>query len=193
METIHFYHTNDIHSHFENWPQISRLLHDRRREHKLKEKLVIYLISVIMWIVRIHLQKERKEKGMSSLLNEAGYDAVTIGNNEGITMSKEALSSLYDDAEFDVILGNLFDMNGSFRIGQLHHKIYETARGTKIGVIGATAIYTQFYSSLGWKVDRPREKLKRIAENIASRDRYNYLSYHIWAFLKMKSLQWNVR
>ena len=27
-------------------------------------------------------------KGNTQLLNEAGYDAVTIGNNEGITMSK---------------------------------------------------------------------------------------------------------
>ena len=39
-----------------------------------------------------------KGKGNINLLNEAGYDAVTIGNNEGITMSKEALSSLYEDA-----------------------------------------------------------------------------------------------
>ena len=41
-----------------------------------------------------------KGQGNIRLLNEAGYDAVTIGNNEGITMSKEALSSLYDGCQF---------------------------------------------------------------------------------------------
>ena len=79
------------------------------------------------------------------LLNEAGYDAVTIGNNEGITMSKRgAVGSLYADARFDVILCNLFEEDGSSPEWAQPYKIYVTAKGTKIGVIGATAEYTGF-------------------------------------------------
>ena len=40
--------------------------------------------------------------GNTKLLNEALYDYVTIGNNEGITLAKEHLNRLYDDAEFEV-------------------------------------------------------------------------------------------
>ena len=41
------------------------------------------------------------------------------------------------------------------------------SKGTRIGVIGATAEYKAFYSKLGWQVTPPRENLKLIAESIA--------------------------
>jgi 5'-nucleotidase len=169
METIHIYHTNDIHSHFENWPQINRLLIDKRKEHEAAGD-AFYLFDIGDNVDRSHAFTEgTKGKGNIRLLNEAGYDAVTIGNNEGITMSKEALSSLYDDAEFDVILGNLLDLDGEFPHWAIEYKIFETDRGTRIGVIGATALYTQFYATLGWKILPPREKLIETAEKIASK------------------------
>ena len=169
METIHIYHTNDIHSHFENWPQINRLLIDKRQAHEAAGD-AFFLFDIGDHVDRSHPFTEgTKGKGNIQLLNEAGYDAVTIGNNEGITMSKEALSSLYDDAEFDVILGNLVDLNGEFPHWAIDHKIYKTNTGTKIGVIGATALYTQFYATLGWEIVPPREKLIEIAEKIASK------------------------
>ena len=167
METIHIYHTNDIHSHFENWPQISRLLRDKRREHT-EVGDSFFLFDVGDYVDRSHPFTEgTKGKGNILLLNEAGYDAVTIGNNEGITMSKDALSTLYDEAEFDVILGNLVDQFDEFPHWATEYKIYETAKGTKIGVIGATALYTQFYATLGWKISPPREQLRKTAERLA--------------------------
>lgn len=167
METIHIYHTNDIHSHFENWPQISRLLRDKRREHT-KAGDAYFLFDIGDNVDRSHPFTEgTKGKGNITLLNEAGYDAVTIGNNEGITMSKDALSTLYDEAEFDVILGNLADLDGEFPNWATESKIYETAKGTRVGVIGATASYAQFYATLGWKVSPPRDQLRSIAEQLA--------------------------
>lgn len=167
MDTIHIYHTNDIHSHFENWPQISRLLRDKRREHT-DEGDAYFLFDIGDNVDRSHPFTEgTKGKGNIMLLNEAGYDAVTIGNNEGITMSKAALSTLYDEAEFDVILGNLVDEGGEIPHWATESIIYETSKGTKIGVIGATALYTQFYSTLGWKILPPREQLRKVAEQLA--------------------------
>ena len=43
--------------------------------------------------------------GNTKLLNEALSDYVTIGNNEGITLAKEHLNRLYDDAGFEVLMG----------------------------------------------------------------------------------------
>ncbi len=108
-------------------------------------------------------------QGNIRLLNEAGFDAVTIGNNEGITMAKEELSSLYKDAEFDVVVCNLFEQDGGRPAWALPYTIYVTKRGTRIGVIGATAEYTTFYKKLGWQVTSPSEELKRVVKDIAER------------------------
>ncbi len=167
METIHIYHTNDIHSHFENWAQISRFVRDKRLEHT-KEGDSFFLFDIGDHVDRSHPFTEGTNgKGNVTLLNEAGYDAVTIGNNEGITMSKESLTELYDEAEFDIVLGNLFDENDEFPRWAKESIIYETSKGTKIGIIGATALYTQFYATLGWTITSPREQLKAVAEKLA--------------------------
>lgn len=100
-------------------------------------------------------------------MNEAGYDAVTIGNNEGIAMSKEALSTLYTDAQFDILVSNLFEQDGRYPTWLLPYSIQRTVAGTTIGFIGVTAEYTAFYSKLGWKVTPPRAEVKRIVERIA--------------------------
>ena len=167
IEKIHIYHTNDIHSHFESWPQISRLLSDRKDEHR-KAGEACYLFDIGDHIDRSHPFTEgTKGKGNIKLLNEAGYDAVTIGNNEGVTMSKESLSSLYEDANFDVVLGNLVDMQGELPEWAVPSVVYVTAEGTRVGVIGATAEYIQFYAKLGWQVRPPREQLRGLAERLA--------------------------
>lgn len=166
MEMIHIYHTNDIHSHFENWPQISRLLLDKKQEH-LEKGEACYVFDIGDYVDRSHPFTEGTNgQGNIQLLNEAGFDAVTIGNNEGITMSKKALSALYNDAEFDVILCNLYDQDGERPTWALPYTIYVTEQGTRIGIVGATAEYTLFYTKLGWKVTSPSEELKRVVKGI---------------------------
>jgi 5'-nucleotidase len=165
IETIHFYHTNDIHSHFESWPQINRLLRERKHRHA-EEGEACYVFDIGDYVDRSHPFTEGTlGKGNTHLLNAAGYDAVTIGNNEGITMAKAALSTLYTEADFDVILCNLFE-NGKYPEWAVPFKVYTTAMGTKIGVIGATAEYPSFYAKLGWKVTEPREAVKKYVEQL---------------------------
>jgi 5''-nucleotidase/2'',3''-cyclic phosphodiesterase and related esterases len=41
-------------------------------------------------------------QAITELLNEGLYDGVTIGNNEGITNSKDELNNLYNAANFPV-------------------------------------------------------------------------------------------
>lgn len=160
METIHILHTNDIHSHFEYWPQIHRFLRDKRKEYEQNNE------SVLIFDIGDHVDRSHSftegtgGKGNIQLLNEAQYDAVTIGNNEGITMSKKALSSLYEAAEFDIVVGNLRHNDGQAPTWAVPSKIYSTFQNTKIGVIGATAYYKEFYRALGWDILPSREQLK---------------------------------
>ena len=41
MEKIVILHTNDLHSHLENWPRIRRFLDQRKRENEKKENALI--------------------------------------------------------------------------------------------------------------------------------------------------------
>lgn len=165
-EAIHLYHTNDIHSHFDSWPKISRYLHTQKQLHHSAHE-ACFILDIGDHVDRSHPFTEGTTgKGNVALLNSAGYDAVTIGNNEGITMSKKALNSLYEGAQFDVVLSNLKETDGSLPKWVKPYKIYETASGIRVGVIGATAMYTAFYAKLGWQIEEPRRALKKVAEQI---------------------------
>ncbi|HLR09908.1 MAG TPA: 5'-nucleotidase C-terminal domain-containing protein [Sporosarcina sp.] len=166
METIHILHTNDLHSHFEYWPQIRRFLLEKRALLEAENEAV-YVVDIGDFVDRSHSFTEATNgKGNIMFLNEAHYDAVTIGNNEGITMSKEDLSSLYDDATFDVIVGNVREPNGKLPQWARASTVYMTSKGTKVGLIGATAYYDLFYGALGWNVEEAKTRLIAEAENL---------------------------
>jgi 2',3'-cyclic-nucleotide 2'-phosphodiesterase (5'-nucleotidase family) len=105
------------------------------------------------------LSDATRGKGNTELLNKAGYDAVTIGNNEGITMPYEDLDTMYEESKFKVLIANLYRQDGSRPEWAQPYETYITKSGTRIGVIGLTANFTRFYNMLGWKVSDPMEEL----------------------------------
>lgn len=164
--SIHLYHTNDLHSHFDNWPKIGRYLKENKEKHQLQGD-ACFVFDIGDHIDRSHPYTEgTRGKGNVALLNSAGFDAVTIGNNEGITLSKNALNTLYEGAAFDVILCNLEEPDGAFPKWLKPYRIFVTAEGVLIGVIGATAMYPAFYSRLGWKITEPHAALRKIVAEI---------------------------
>lgn len=165
-EIIHIYHTNDLHSHFSNWPKIKALLKERKRWHE-EEGDVCLILDIGDHVDRSHPYTEGTSgKGNVEMLNEANYDAVTIGNNEGITLSKEELNDLYIQADFDVIVGNLFDEEGVRPHWAKPYRIIETAGGTRIGLVGATADFGPFYKRLGWTLTEGKEAVVQVVEEI---------------------------
>ncbi|RFU67224.1 bifunctional UDP-sugar hydrolase/5'-nucleotidase [Bacillus sp. V59.32b] len=165
-EIIHLYHTNDLHSHFENWPRIKDFLKQRCGLHKEVGEEAI-LLDMGDHIDRWHPFTEGTlGKGNITLLNEAGYHYVTIGNNEGITLPFEGLDSLYNQAEFKVLASNIFYRNGERPKWALPYEIHTTANGTKIGLVGLTAFFRHFYSALGWELSDPFLELGKQLENL---------------------------
>lgn len=161
METIHIYHTNDLHSHFEHWPRIHQWLSKHKKWYQEAEDEV-FLFDIGDFVDRFHpLSEGTMGKANTDLLNKCGYTAVTIGNNEGINMAYGDLDHLYDAAQFDVIIANLHKENGVYPKWAHPYKVYHTRRGTKIGVIGLTAYFTHLYQLLGWQLTEPRVKLKK--------------------------------
>lgn len=166
METIHIYHTNDIHSHFEQWPRISAFLKRQKAYHTLKDEEV-FLFDCGDFTDRYHPFTEGSMgKGNTELLNQAGYTAVTIGNNEGITLPYEGLNTLYESAKFDVIVANLYQRNGERPTWAKPYQLYKTKSGLTIGVTAVTTFYEHLYSLLGWKVTDPFMELALQLENL---------------------------
>ncbi|WP_018661810.1 bifunctional metallophosphatase/5'-nucleotidase [Heyndrickxia acidiproducens] len=158
-ETIHIYHTNDIHSHFENWPKIRAFLERKKEQHQARNEEML-LFDIGDHVDRWHPYSEGTlGKANVQLLNELGYLAATIGNNEGITLPHAALNTLYGAAQFDVIAANLYDKQFKRPQWAVPYKIYTAKSGIKIGVTGVTAPFYQLYQLLGWQLSNPLKEL----------------------------------
>ncbi|WP_396021841.1 bifunctional metallophosphatase/5'-nucleotidase [Bacillus cereus group sp. BfR-BA-01492] len=176
---IHLYHTNDIHSHFENWPQISRfVLEEKKRRQEAGES--VFTLDIGDHVDRFHsITEATNGRGNTQLLNEALYDYVTIGNNEGITLAKEHLDDLYDDAEFEVLVANLFEKEGVRPNWAQPYKLHTTTDGITIAFIGLTVAYPEFYNMLGWHIEEPMIHLEAILDEVKDKAHITVVLSHL--------------
>lgn len=112
LEKLRLYHTNDLHSHFENWPKIVHYIEQKRSEHeKDGEETLVFDIGDHMHRFQM-ITEATFGKANVDLLNRLEIDAAAVGNNEGITLPHDELADLYTHAAFPVIVSNLFDADG---------------------------------------------------------------------------------
>lgn len=159
MKELQIWHTNDIHSHLENWPRIQLFLQDKKENNP--ESSLFFDIGD--FLDRVHpLTEGSAGKANVALLNELPYDAVTIGNNEGTTLSYEGLQTLYEEANFEVVCANIYgDKARKTQTRFAKPFIYKFVEGVKIAVIGLTAAFSEYYESLGFGVEDPLSCLKK--------------------------------
>ena len=168
MEKIVLLHTNDLHSHLENWPKIRRFIEQKKRENEKKENTTTITVDLGDFVDRWHPLSEATDgQANVELMNNVGYDAVTIGNNEGVGNAKDQLNHLYDQANFDILLDNLFDKH----LLQppkwaKKYKIIETPQQTKIGLLALTAPFPLTYSPNGWDIRNPYDILPVLVEEL---------------------------
>lgn len=160
-------HTNDIHSHFENWPKIRRYLQQTKAEAESQGQTVLTFDDGDA-MDRFHpLSEATNGQANIQLLNTVAYDAVTIGNNEGIGNSHADLEALYSQANFPVVLGNLFEPDGT-RPAFAQPVVYKTTpAGTRIAIIGFTAPFFLTYGPNGWLVKAVGDVLPDLLNQIA--------------------------
>ena len=161
LEKIHFYYTNDLHSDFTHWPRVASFIKEKRAEHEANQESN-WLVDIGDHIDRVSpIAEAFMGKANVALMNQLGYDVVTIGNNEGITLAYEDLYHLYDDADFQVVCSNLNSLLHK-NPDWLQPMVYLTSNhGIKIGVLGLTTPYNAFYNLLHWHVDFPLETLQK--------------------------------
>ncbi|HEX7065498.1 MAG TPA: bifunctional UDP-sugar hydrolase/5'-nucleotidase [Bacillales bacterium] len=166
QQTFRIYHTNDIHSHFEHWPKIVAYLKEARHRCRLQKEPFLQF-DIGDHLDRFHPMTEGTAgRGNVRLLNEAGYDAVTIGNNEGITLPKAQLEHLYDEARFPVLVSNLFDENGQRPQKMKPYEVFKLENGLKVAVIGITIPFSAFYKPLGWRIQNPLDMLSELIDEV---------------------------
>ncbi|MGV2621637.1 bifunctional UDP-sugar hydrolase/5'-nucleotidase [Halobacillus sp. ACCC02827] len=165
-ERLYFYYTSDLHSHFENWPQIVGYFQEKKEKHD-RRKEDYWLFDNGDHVDRFHpITEGLMGKGNVELMNRAAYDVATLGNNEGITLAKEDLHSLYDEADFGVVCANLVCHHQEAPTWLQNYKIETSKQGTKIGVIGLTAPFRPFYQQLGWDVESPYDILDSLLPEV---------------------------
>ncbi|MCA0984530.1 bifunctional metallophosphatase/5'-nucleotidase [Halobacillus yeomjeoni] len=165
-EKLFLYYTSDLHSHFENWPQIVGYFNEQKIKHERKNE-TYWLLDNGDHVDRFHpIAEGLMGKGNIELLNRAGYHVANLGNNEGITLSEENLFHLYDQATFDVVCANLGYGKEPQPEWLKPYRIQTSEKGTKVAIIGLTAPFETFYKQIGWKVYSPYDVLDELLPKV---------------------------
>lgn len=152
IEKIHIIHTNDLHSHFENFPRIERFVKNQRQQDAQNDtQTLVFDIGDASDRVNPLTEATMAEANVQ-WMNKIHYDGATIGNSEGLYYGHKELENMYNDANFDVILDNLYETNGDLAHFAQKQKIITTDEGTKIGIIGLTAPYKLTYPLMDWDI-----------------------------------------
>lgn len=150
MEQLRILHTNDLPSHFEHFPKIGRYLKKAQADQSVDG---IYTFDAGDFMDRSHPLTDATEgQANIKLMNGFNYDAITIGNNEGISNPHWVLEHLFDHADFPTVLANLREEDESMPKWAVGHMFLTTKKKTRIALIGLTAAYPMTYGPNHWHV-----------------------------------------
>ena len=156
MEKITIFHTNDIHSQLSYWPRIAHFL-TQEKQRLMNKKETVFVFDDGDATDRVHPLTEATDgKAIAELLHDGAYDAVTIGNNEGIGNTKDQLNDLFSEARYEVVVSNLKDKETNSRPDWAREIVLlETNGRHTFALVGLTIPLPMSYDSLGWNVEDP--------------------------------------
>ncbi|WP_127588248.1 bifunctional metallophosphatase/5'-nucleotidase [Paenibacillus koleovorans] len=161
-QQLHIVHTNDLHSSFEQMPRIATAVR-RARAKWGEEQLLLLDIGDHMDRMRVETEGSMGEANVA-VLNATGYDAVVLGNNEGLTFPKATIADTYrKHAQFRILGTNLLDSDIGRQPDWLSSSVLLQRGNLKVGLIGVTAFYASFYALLGWTATEPLQAVREEA------------------------------
>lgn len=156
-------HTNDVHSSFENFGKITTKIKELKDENTL-----VLDAGDFIDFKDVMIEGTNGIAGVD-LLVEGGYEAITIGNNEGFA-GMDALKSMVDGDRIPFLSCNLIKLDGSSIEGIKRSVILEKS-GVRFLVIGAIPEYKEFLNLLGMDAsDCKEEILKEMKNNFGKYD-----------------------
>ncbi|MNZ31480.1 Trifunctional nucleotide phosphoesterase protein YfkN precursor [compost metagenome] len=153
QDTLTIVYTNDLHSHFSAMGRIAAMVEEYRAQPDS---------SVLLLDIGDHMDRAAPEtegtigQANVDVINITGYDAITIGNNEGLTFTPEMLRDVYTGLLCPVVCGNIREKDSGEPPDWMKNDIVLKGGPFTIGLIGATASYPVFYRLLGLEALDPR-------------------------------------
>lgn len=166
MTKLKIVHTNDLHSHFENFPKIERFIKAKRNE-SFEKKENFLLLDIGDFSDRVHPLTEATDGFINvEWLNKQNYDLVTIGNNEGLGNSHEVLENFFVGSKFEVLIDNLKEKDGKTLPNfAKEYKIYDFDEN-KVGVIALTAPFILTYPLVDWDIELVQDVLPEMIKKL---------------------------
>lgn len=158
-------HSNDIHSRLENAARIASIIAGERDKHGADRVLAL---DIGDHIDRMRAETEGSDGAVNiELLNAARYDAVTLGNNEGLTYVPELMGKTYRElASFDVLCANMRELGKGASSDWIKPSAIVRRGGITVGLIAVTANFIDFYSLIGWDSSDPLEAVQKQVEQL---------------------------
>lgn len=158
-------YTNDLHSHFGAMKRIASMVNGFREQ----ENAALLLLDIGDHMDRAAPETEgTMGQANVDVLNLMRYDAITIGNNEGLTFTPDQLGQAYAGLACEVVCANMLDAGtGKPPVWMKKQTVLERG-GFKIGLVGATAAYAEFYKLLGLTVLDPLESIAKSVNELRS-------------------------
>lgn len=141
-------HTNDVHSKFENFAKIVTKIRELKNENT-----IILDAGDFNDFMRLELQGTNGIAGCR-LLNLAGYDAITVGNNEGFE-GLDILETMTTSNLVPFVSCNLYRSDMS-HIRGLKRSIIINRGGLRFLIIGKSPQYNEFFTLLNMYAVRNR-------------------------------------
>lgn len=152
-ERLTILHTNDIHSHFEMISSIAGLINGER---SLASDSPLLLLDIGDHMDRMAVETEGSVGQVNTdIINLTNYDAITIGNNEGLTFTPDMLERAYNGLLCPVVCCNIRESSSGRCPSWMKKHVIITKDAIKIGIIGVTAPFDEFYRLIGWEALDP--------------------------------------
>lgn len=138
---LNIYHTNDIHSHLEEFAKIATII----KNQKSNDDLLVDA-GDFNDFMRLEINGTNGEAGMR-LLSALNYDGLSIGNNEGFA-GVDALKTMANTGNVPLLSCNLYLKNLDPIKGVKRSRVI-TRNGIRVLIIGATPMFNEFFELLG--------------------------------------------
>lgn len=167
-------HTNDVHSHYDNFAKAATVI------KQMKDENTLLLDGGDFADFRsIELQGTRGIAAVE-LLQNVGYDALTIGNNEMFN-GIETLEYMASSSPIPFISNNLLKKEGP-AIQGVHKSIIVEKNGLRILITGSSPDLGEFNDGLGIKISAYGESIKEEIERHKGQYDLCLLLSHIGTF-----------
>ncbi|MNW51280.1 Trifunctional nucleotide phosphoesterase protein YfkN precursor [compost metagenome] len=151
--TLTILYTNDLHSHFSAMGRIAAMIEETRAQSESP----VLLLDIGDHMDRAALETEgTMGQANVDVINITGYDAITIGNNEGLTFTPEMLGDVYSGLLCPVVCSNIKELKSGESPAWMTSDMVLKRGSLRIGLIGATAAYPDFYKLLGFEALDPK-------------------------------------